>query len=129
MPWATAVLGAIAVFFIGLMIFAADVNPFAPPRPVPVEGIGLNPLLQHPSMMIHPPMLYSGYVGFSIPFAFAIGALITRRLDAGWIRSTRRFALIAWIFLRSASCSARAGPTASSAGAATGPGTRSRTRR
>ena len=50
-------------------------------------------------MMIHPPMLYSGYVAFTIPFAFAIGALITRRLDAAWIRSTRRFALIAWAFL------------------------------
>ena len=50
-------------------------------------------------MMMHPPMLYSGYVFFTIPFAFAIGALITRRLDASWIRSTRRFALIAWTFL------------------------------
>ena len=97
--------------------------------PVPADGVGLNPLLRHPSMMIHPPMLYSGYVAFTIPFAFAIGALITRRLDASWIRSTRRFALIAWTFLGSASCSAPAGPTPSSAGAATGPGTRSRTRR
>ena len=50
-------------------------------------------------MAIHPPMLYSGYVFFTIPFAFAVGALITRRLDASWIRSTRRFALIAWLFL------------------------------
>ena len=50
-------------------------------------------------MVIHPPMLYSGYVFFAIPFAFAIGALITRRVDASWIRSTRRFALIAWTFL------------------------------
>ena len=66
---------------------------------MPADGIGLNPLLQHPSMMIHPPMLYSGYVAFTIPFAFAIGALITRRLDASWIRATRRFALIAWAFL------------------------------
>ena len=60
---------------------------------------GLTPLLRHPAMAIHPPMLYSGYVFFTIPFAFAIGALITRRLDASWIRSTRRFALIAWLFL------------------------------
>ena len=67
--------------------------------PVPAEGVGLNPLLRHPAMAIHPPMLYSGYVLFSIPFAFAIGALIARRLDASWIRSTRRFALLAWIFL------------------------------
>ena len=66
---------------------------------MPADGIGLNPLLQHPSMMIHPPMLYSGYVSLTVPFAFAIGALITRRLDAEWIRSTRRFALIAWALL------------------------------
>ncbi|HWO46545.1 MAG TPA: cytochrome c-type biogenesis CcmF C-terminal domain-containing protein, partial [Solirubrobacterales bacterium] len=57
------------------------------------------PLLQHPSMMIHPPMLYSGYVAFTVPFAFAIGALVTRRVDADWIRATRRFALIAWALL------------------------------
>ena len=81
------------------MLFAPDVNPFATLNPAPSDGIGLNPLLQHPSMMIHPPMLYSGYVALTVPFAFAIGALITRRLDAEWIRSTRRFALIAWTFL------------------------------
>jgi cytochrome c-type biogenesis protein CcmF len=96
-PWATAVLMALGAFFIGLMIFAA--SPFHILNPAPAEGQGLNPLLRHPSMMIHPPMLYSGYVMFSIPFAFAIGALITRRLDASWIRSTRRFTLIAWTFL------------------------------
>jgi cytochrome c-type biogenesis protein CcmF len=98
-PWATAVMMGIAAFFTGLMLFAPDVNPFATLSPVPADGIGLNPLLQHPSMMIHPPMLYSGYVAFTIPFAFAIGALVTRRLDAEWIRATRRFALIAWAFL------------------------------
>ncbi|MBI5310423.1 MAG: heme lyase CcmF/NrfE family subunit [Actinobacteria bacterium] len=98
-PWANAVLGGIAVFFVGLMVFAVDANPFVAATPVPVEGNGLNPLLRHPSMMFHPPMLYSGYVGFSIPFAFAVGALLTRRLDAGWIRSTRKFALLAWTFL------------------------------
>ena len=98
-PYATAVMAGIASFFTGLMLFAGGVNPFAKLSPVPVDGIGLNPLLQHPSMMIHPPMLYSGYVAFTIPFAFAIGALITRRLDASWIRATRRFALIAWAFL------------------------------
>jgi cytochrome c-type biogenesis protein CcmF len=98
-PWATAVLMGVAAFFTGLMLFAPDVDPFATLNPAPSDGIGLNPLLQHPSMMIHPPMLYSGYVAFTVPFAFAIGALITRRLDAEWIRSTRRFALIAWTFL------------------------------
>jgi cytochrome c-type biogenesis protein CcmF len=98
-PWATAVLMGVAAFFTGLMLFAPDVNPFASLSPVPADGIGLNPLLQHPSMMIHPPMLYSGYVSLTVPFAFAVGALITRRLDAEWIRSTRRFALIAWALL------------------------------
>jgi cytochrome c-type biogenesis protein CcmF len=98
-PYATAVMAGIAAFFTGLMLFAGGVNPFAKLSPAPLDGIGLNPLLQHPSMMIHPPMLYSGYVAFTIPFAFAIGALITRRLDAAWIRSTRRFALIAWALL------------------------------
>jgi cytochrome c-type biogenesis protein CcmF len=98
-PWATAVLGGVAAFFTGLMLFAGGVNPFATLSPAPADGVGLNPLLQHPSMMIHPPMLYSGYVAFTIPFAFAVGALVTRRLDAAWIRATRRFALIAWAFL------------------------------
>ena len=96
-PWATAVLSGLAAFFCGLMLFAAD--PFARLSPAPLEGVGLEPLLRHPAMAVHPPMLYSGYVMFSIPFAFAIGALITRRLDASWIRSTRRFALVAWICL------------------------------
>jgi cytochrome c-type biogenesis protein CcmF len=98
-PWATAVLMGVAAFFTGLMLFAPDVNPFATLSPAPSDGIGLNPLLQHPSMMIHPPMLYSGYVAFTVPFAFAVGALITRRIDAEWIRATRRFALVAWTFL------------------------------
>jgi cytochrome c-type biogenesis protein CcmF len=98
-PWATAVMMGVAAFFTGLMLFAPDVDPFATTSPVPADGVGLNPLLQHPSMMIHPPMLYSGYVAFTVPFAFAIGALVTRRIDAEWIRATRRFALIAWAFL------------------------------
>ncbi len=102
-PWATAVMMGVAAFFTGLMLFAPDVDPFAKAPMLmgkaPADGVGLNPLLQHPSMMIHPPMLYSGYVAFTVPFAFAIGALVTRRLDAEWIRATRRFALIAWAFL------------------------------
>ncbi len=98
-PYATAVLAGVAAFFTGLMLFGGGVNPFGALSPAPPNGVGLNPLLQHPSMMIHPPMLYSGYVAFTIPFAFAVGALVTRRLDADWIRSTRRFALIAWTFL------------------------------
>ena len=98
-PYATAVMAGVASFFTGLMLFAGGVNPFATLSPAPADGVGLNPLLQHPSMMIHPPMLYSGYVAFTIPFAFAVGALLARRLDASWIRATRRFALIAWALL------------------------------
>jgi len=98
-PYATATMAAIAAFFTGLMLFGSGVDPFATLSPAPADGVGLTPLLQHPSMMIHPPMLYSGYVAFTVPFAFAIGALAARRLDAAWIRSTRRFALIAWAFL------------------------------
>jgi cytochrome c-type biogenesis protein CcmF len=98
-PYATAVMAGVASFFTGLMLFAGGVNPFATLDPAPADGVGLNPLLQHPSMMIHPPMLYSGYVAFTIPFAFAVGALVTRRIDASWIRATRRFALIAWALL------------------------------
>ena len=96
-PWATAVLMALGAFFCGLMLFS--VSPFVKLDPAPLEGAGLTPLLRNPYMAMHPPMIYSGYVLFAIPFAFAIGALITRRLDTTWIRSTRRFALVAWIFL------------------------------
>jgi cytochrome c-type biogenesis protein CcmF len=96
-PYATAVLGLVSAFFLALMV--GWENPFDTLVTVPVQGAGLNPLLRHPAMMIHPPMLYTGYVGFAIPFAFAVGALITGRLGADWIRATRRFALVAWTFL------------------------------
>src|SRR5437764_7472121 len=96
-PYATAVLGVVASFFLVLTVFYA--SPFDTLSRAPAEGNGLNPLLRHPAMMFHPPMLYTGYVGFSIPFAFAVGALITKRTNADWIRSTRRFAMIAWTFL------------------------------
>src|SRR5439155_1102436 len=96
-PYATAVLLGFGAFFCGLLVFAA--SPFHVLASAPAEGNGLNPLLRHPSMMIHPPMLYSGYTLFTVPFAFAVGALAARRVDAEWIRSTRRFALAAWFFL------------------------------
>jgi len=96
-PWATAVLAGIGSFFVGLMIFKAQ--PFSHLDPAPAEGAGLTPLLRNPYMAVHPPMLYSGYVFWSIPFAFCVGALIARRLDASWIRTTRNFALLAWTFL------------------------------
>ena len=96
-PWATAVLAGLGAFFTGLMIFKAQ--PFAHLDPAPTEGAGLTPLLRNPYMAVHPPMLYSGYVLWSIPFAFCVGALIARKLDASWIRTTRNFALVAWTFL------------------------------
>jgi cytochrome c-type biogenesis protein CcmF len=97
-PYATAVLLGFAAFFASLLVFKE--TPFGLLAVAPSEGAGLNPLLRHPSMMIHPPMLYSGYTLFTIPFAFAVGALITRQVGAAdWIRSTRRFALAAWLFL------------------------------
>ncbi len=96
-PYATAVLAGFGAFFAGLMVFEA--TPFATTAVAASEGLGLSPLLRHPSMMIHPPMLYSGYTLFTIPFAFAVGALIVRRVDAEWFSATRRFALAAWLFL------------------------------
>jgi cytochrome c-type biogenesis protein CcmF len=97
-PYATAVLLGFGAFFAMLLVFLA--SPFDRTiGPLPAEGVGLNPLLRHPSMMIHPPMLYSGYTLFAVPFAFAVGALVARRLNADWIRSTRPFTLGAWFFL------------------------------
>jgi cytochrome c-type biogenesis protein CcmF len=96
-PYATAVLLGLGGFFVSLILLLA--HPIQLLDPAPVEGNGLTPLLRHPSMMIHPPMLYSGYTLATIPFAFALGALITRRLDAAWLRSIRRFALLGWLCL------------------------------
>jgi cytochrome c-type biogenesis protein CcmF len=96
-PYATAVLLGFGGFFVSLMLFYA--TPFATTNPAPADGSGLDPLLRHPSMMIHPPMLYSGYTLCIVPLAFGIGALIARRVDAEWVVATRRFALAAWFFL------------------------------
>ncbi len=98
-PYATAVLLGFAAFFTSLMVFPFDANPFTTSARPPLEGAGLDPLLLHRTMMIHPPMLYSGYTLLTVPFAFAVGALITGRLGAEWISVTRRFALAAWLFL------------------------------
>ncbi len=95
--YATAILLGFGGFFISLMVFYA--TPFATRNPAPAEGVGLDPLLRHPSMMIHPPMLYSGYTLCIVPLAFGMGALLARKVDAEWIRATRRFALAAWLLL------------------------------
>ena len=95
---AGAVLMAIAGFFLFMVAFPG--NPFAQVTgDVPIDGNGLNPLLQSPGMIIHPPLLYTGFVGFSIPFAFAIGALFTNRVDDSWFVATRQWTLFAWTAL------------------------------
>lgn len=101
LPWVNAVLLLNALFFLALVNWIPDVDPFQklPPGQVLSDGQGLNPLLQHPLMMIHPVLLYSGYTGFSVPFAFGAAALITGRLGDGWLRATRRWTLVPWFFL------------------------------
>jgi len=91
------VLGVVAVGFLAFLIFTS--NPFERLLPAAAEGRDLNPLLQDPGMIIHPPMLYLGYVGFSVPFAFAIAALLESRVDAQWLRWTRPWTNVAWAFL------------------------------
>jgi cytochrome c-type biogenesis protein CcmF len=97
--WATLTMLVVAAFFFALMLGPA--NPFKElSGAVPADGPGPNPLLQnHPLMAIHPPMLYLGYVGFTVPFAFAVAALVTGRVGEGWLSVTRRWTLVAWGFL------------------------------
>lgn len=97
MPYALIVASFTQIFFLVLSVFIE--NPFTRLDGVPANGNGLNPLLRHPGMIIHPPMLYLGFVGFTIPYAFAIAALISGKLDDSWIKTTRRWTLVAWIFL------------------------------
>ncbi|PLX75572.1 MAG: c-type cytochrome biogenesis protein CcmF [Azoarcus sp.] len=91
------VLGCVSVGFIAFMLVTS--NPFDRLLPGAAEGRDLNPLLQDPGMIIHPPLLYMGYVGFSVAFAFAIAALLTGRLDAAWARWSRPWTIAAWVFL------------------------------
>jgi cytochrome c-type biogenesis protein CcmF len=96
--YASVVVAAVQVFFFALVNFAA--NPFGLLEgPLRADGTGLNPLLQYPEMVIHPPMLYLGYVGFTIPFAFALGALIMKYPGEKWIHITRRWTMVTWLFL------------------------------
>ncbi len=95
---ASVVIAAVQVFFLLLLNFAA--HPFALMEgSLPADGAGLNPLLQYPEMVIHPPMLYLGYVGFTVPFAFALGALIMKYPGEKWIHITRRWTMVTWGFL------------------------------
>jgi cytochrome c-type biogenesis protein CcmF len=98
MPWVGATLATVNTFFFAVMTWPG--NPFARTDPVAAEGFGPNALLQnHPFMALHPPLLYLGYTGMAVPFAFGIAALVTRRLDEEWLRIVRRWTLIPWIFL------------------------------
>ena len=97
MPYVVAVTMGVEIFFLILMIFIT--NPFTRLNFIPADGQGLNPLLQNPSMVIHPPTLYLGLVGFTVPYAFAMAALITGKLDETWVKTTRRWAISSWFFL------------------------------
>ena len=96
--YASAIVAAVQVFFLLLVNFAA--HPFGLVKgTIPADGNGLNPLLQYPEMVIHPPMLYLGYVGVTAPFAFALGALMMKYPGEKWIHITRRWTMVAWLFL------------------------------
>ena len=96
--YAGTILAAVQVFFLAVINFAAP--PFSLLKgAIPDDGNGLNPLLQYPEMVIHPPMLYLGYVGFTVPFAFALGALMMRYPGEKWIRITRGWTMVTWLFL------------------------------
>jgi cytochrome c-type biogenesis protein CcmF len=97
MPYVAGVTSAVIVFFVSVMLFAAD--PFERLGFTPADGRGLNPQLQNVGMVIHPPMLYLGYISITIPFAFAVAALLSRRMDVGWIQAIRKWTLVSWLFL------------------------------
>jgi cytochrome c-type biogenesis protein CcmF len=97
MPWVLMIFSITSAFFLIVVGFVS--NPFETIFPVPLDGRGLNPLLEDANMMSHPPMLYTGFVGLMVPYAFAMAALIVGKLDEAWIVTTRRWTIIAWFFL------------------------------
>src|SRR6266853_4783314 len=97
LPYVAGVVGTVTAFFVTVMLFAA--NPFDRLAYTPVDGTGLNPQLQNPGMVFHPPMLYLGYISMTIPFAFAIAALVSRKLDSDWLVAIRKWTLVSWLFL------------------------------
>jgi cytochrome c-type biogenesis protein CcmF len=97
LPWVLMVFSIVSFFFLAVIAFVS--NPFETISPIPADGRGLNPLLEDANMMTHPPLLYTGFVGLTVPFAFAIAALIVGKLDGAWITTTRRWTIIAWFFL------------------------------
>ena len=97
MPWVLMIFSIISAFFLVVIAFVS--NPFETISPVPMDGRGLNPLLEDANMMTHPPLLYTGFVGLTVPYAFAMAALIRGKLDDAWIVATRRWTITAWFFL------------------------------
>ena len=97
MPWVLMIFSIVSAFFLAVIAFAS--NPFESVFPIPADGRGLNPLLEDANMMTHPPLLYTGFVALTVPYAFAMAALIIGRLDDAWIVTTRRWTLTAWFFL------------------------------
>ncbi|MEK6563137.1 MAG: cytochrome c biogenesis protein CcsA, partial [Candidatus Binatota bacterium] len=97
MPWVLMIFSIVSAFFLVVLGFVS--NPFESVFPVPADGRGLNPLLEDANMMTHPPLLYTGFVGLTVPYAFAMAALIRGKLDEAWIVTTRRWTLTAWFFL------------------------------
>jgi len=97
LPYVAAVTSLVASFFVSVMLFAA--NPFQRLAFTPMDGQGMNPQLQNPGMVFHPPMLYLGYISITIPFAFAIAALLTKKLDTEWMVAVRKWTIVSWLFL------------------------------
>src|SRR6059036_2022628 len=103
LPYVAAVVSLVAAFFISVMLFGGA-NPFRRLPYTPVDGSGLNPQLQNPGMVFHPPMLYLGYISITIPFAFAMSALLLKKLDADWLVAIRKWTLLSWLFLSIGIC-------------------------
>jgi cytochrome c-type biogenesis protein CcmF len=97
MPWVLMIFSIVSAFFLCVVGFVS--NPFETIFPIPLDGRGLNPLLEDANMMTHPPLLYTGFVGLTVPYAFAMAALIRGKVDEGWIVATRRWTITAWFFL------------------------------
>src|SRR5881296_1115400 len=103
LPHVAGVVSVVAAFFISVMLFG-HANPFQRLPYTPLDGNGLNPQLQNPGMVFHPPMLYLGYISITIPFAFAIAALLSKKLDTDWLVAIRKWTLLSWLFLSIGIC-------------------------
>ena len=97
LPWVLMIFSIVSAFFLAVIAFASD--PFESVFPIPADGRGLNPLLEDANMLTHPPLLYTGFVGLTVPYAFAMAALIHGKIDEAWIITTRRWTITAWFFL------------------------------